>query len=473
MDLINTYVRWIYDPFSAFVIFYFLALNTVYLALMVASYFELRAYYQENRFEDFQEVINFELAPPLSLLVPAYNEGKLIVESVASLLALRYPRLEIIVINDGSKDDTLAQLISAFELQKTPRVYWKTVECQPVHGIYWNPAYPQLWVIDKVNGRKADAINAGINLAQYPYVAIIDGDGILDRDSILRAMKPIIKNRTEVVAAGGTVRIVNGCRVGAGNIAEVRTPNNFLAGVQIVEYLRAFLFGRIGWNMIDGLLIISGAFGVFRRDVLVEIQGFRHDTIGEDMDAVVRMHRHLREQGRPYRLAFIPDPVCWTECPENWQMLKSQRQRWQRGTLQTLSHSRRMLFNPRYGRIGLLVMPYFLIFEYLSPLIETMGYIFMPVGWFLGLLDSRVFVLFLGATVVYGLLLSLGSLVLEEISFRRYSKPGQLLRLFFYAFLENFGYRQIHAWWRLMAMLPPKKNQNLWQSIARKGFEKV
>ncbi|HWQ33056.1 MAG TPA: glycosyltransferase [Blastocatellia bacterium] len=459
--------------FTWFVVTYFLALNTIYLCLMIGSYFGLRRYHLENRYEDFQEVVSFELAPPLSLLVPAHNEGRVIVENVRSLLGLRYPRMEIIIINDGSKDDTLEQLINGFDLELTPRVYWKTVECQTVRGIYWNPACPNLWVIDKVNGRKADAINAGINLARYPYVCVIDGDCILDRDAMLRVMKPVIRNRWETMAAGGTVRIVNGCRVGPGLIAEVRTPKSYLANVQIIEYLRAFLFGRMGWEAVDGLLIISGAFGVFRRDVLVEINGFRHDTIGEDMDVVVRLHRHLRKQKRPYRIAFIPDPVCWTECPEDWKMLCSQRQRWQRGLRQALQHSREMLFNPKYGRIGLIVMPYFVIFEYLAPLVEVLGYLFLPLSWFLGLLDHRVFVLFLATAIVYSLLLSLGSLVLEEISFRRYSTPRQLLRLFFYAVLENFLFRQVHAWWRFAALFPPRKSRNLWESIARKGFEKT
>lgn len=472
MPLVNEILLWLYSTFAWFIVFYFFALNTIYLTLMIVSYFSLRNYYLENRYEDFQEVINFELAPPLSLLVPAHNEGKVIVENVQSLLSLRYPRMEIIVVNDGSKDDTLEQLITGFHLRLTPRIYWKTVECQPVRGIYWNPAYPNLWVIDKVNGRKADAINSGINLARYPYVCVIDGDCILDRDAMLRIMKPIIRNRLETIAVGGTVRIVNGCRVGPGIVAEVRTPENYLANVQIIEYLRAFLFGRVGWGAVDGLLIISGAFGVFRRDVLVEVKGFRHDTIGEDMDVVVRMHRHMREHKRPYKISFIPDPVCWTECPEDWKMLKSQRQRWQRGLRQSLQHSKVMMLNPKYGRIGMLVMPYFVLFEYLAPLVEVLGYIFLPLTWYLGLLDHKVFVLFLASAIVYSLILSLGSLLLEEVSFRRYSKPAQLLHLFLYALLENFYFRQRHAWWRFMAIFPPRKNKNLWESITRKGFQK-
>jgi cellulose synthase/poly-beta-1,6-N-acetylglucosamine synthase-like glycosyltransferase len=471
--LISEFLLWLHYIFSSFIIVYFISLNTVYLLLMVGSFFALRRYYLENRFEDFQEVLNFELAPPLSLLVPAHNEGMVIVENVQSLLALRYPRMEIIVINDGSKDDTLERLISGFHLEKTPRVYWKTVECKPVRGIYWNPEYPNLWVIDKENGRKADAINAGINLARYPYVGVIDGDCILDRDAMLRVMKPVIKSRGDVIAAGGTVRIVNGCSVGTGSIARIGTPRNYLANVQIIEYLRAFLFGRVGWGAINSMLIISGAFGVFRKDILVEISGFRHDTVGEDMDVVVRMHRHMRENKRPYSIEFIPDPVCWTECPEDWKMLKSQRQRWQRGLKQSLQHSKIMMLNPKYGRVGMLAMPYFLLFEYLAPLIEVLGYIFLPISWWLGLLDHRIFVLFLASAIVYSLVLSIGSLILEEISFRRYSTPKQLLWLFLYSFLENFGFRQLHAWWRFVALFPPKKNKNPWQSITRKGFQKA
>ena len=298
--------------------------------------------------EDFRDIRESGLAPPVSIIVPAYNEGVTIIESVRSLLALRYPRLELVVVNDGSSDDTLDRLIAEFGLRRTPRVYWQRIKSKPVRGIYWSPAYPGLWVLDKVNGRKADAVNAGINLASAPYVCVIDGDSVLESDAMAAIMHAV------AAAVGGDRRgrrhrpdreRLRG-RAAAPASPSVGVPRTWLGAAQVIEYLRAFLFGRAAWSELGSLMIVSGAFGVFRKDVLVEIGGFRHDTVGEDMDLVVRMHRHMRAAGRPYRVAFVPDPVCWTECPETLADLRRQRERWQRGLGETLDHSHEMLASP-------------------------------------------------------------------------------------------------------------------------------
>jgi cellulose synthase/poly-beta-1,6-N-acetylglucosamine synthase-like glycosyltransferase len=405
--------------------------------------------------------------------VPAHNEGPTIVETIRSLLALRYARLEIVVINDGSTDDTLERLIAEFGLRPTPRVYWQQLRCKPVRGIYWSPGCPRLWVLDKVNGRKADAVNAGINLASAPYVSVIDGDTIIEEGAVLAMMHAILPHSADTVAAGGTVRIVNGCRLEGTRAVQVGVPGSFLARAQIVEYLRAFLFGRVGWSELRSLMIVSGAFGIFRKDTLVEIGGFRHDTVGEDMDAIVRMHRKLREAGRRYRVTFVPDPVCWTECPETLAGLRSQRERWHRGLGETLEHNRGMLGNPRYGRIGLFALPYYLLFEYLAPLVETAGFVILPFGWALGLVDWRLFLLFLIASFAYGLVLSFLALVLEELSFRRYREPAQLVKLVMVAVLETVGLRQLQVWWRLVALITWRGRAASWVSVPRKGFQQA
>ena len=460
--------------FSLLVTGYFVVANTIYLVQMLVAWRAVRHRLRSIALEDFRDIRESGLAPPISIVVPAHNEGKTILESVRSLLALRYPRLELVVVNDGSDDDTLELLIAEFGLRLTPRVYWQRIRSKPVRGIYWSPAYPALWVLDKVNGRKADAVNAGINLASTPYVCVVDGDSVLEGDAMAAIMNAVLPHAAETVAAGGTVRIANGCEIRRDTgVLSVGMPRSWLGISQVVEYLRAFLFGRMAWSELGSLMIVSGAFGVFRKDVLVEIGGFRHDTVGEDMDVVVRMHRHLRAARRPYRVAFVPDPVCWTECPETLDGLRHQRQRWQRGLGETLDHNREMLANRRFGRIGLWAMPYLMGFEYLAPLLEVAGFVILPVGWALGLLDHSHFLLFVGAALLYGLCLSLATLLLEELSFRRYREPRHLRRLAAAAVLENLGLRQLNSWWRLVALLTWRGRPQTWKSAPRQGFDGV
>ena len=451
----------------------FAVVNTLYLIQLLVAFPAVRRRTRALAAEDFRAIRESGLAPPISILVPAYNEGKSIIPSVRSLLALRYPRLEVVVINDGSTDDTLRRLVDEFGLRRTPRVYWQRIRSKPVRGIYWSPAYPGLWVLDKANGRKADAVNAGINLASSPYVCVIDGDSLIEGDALAAIMTAILPRAAETVVAGGTVRIANGCTIAGSKVVSVGPPRSFLGTAQVLEYLRAFLLGRVAWSELGSLLIVSGAFGVFRKDVLVEIGGFRHDTVGEDMDVVVRMHRHLRQAGRRYRIAFVPDPVCWTECPETLRGLRRQRERWQRGLGETLDRNAVMLGNPRYGRIGLLAMPYFMVFEYLAPIVEVAGYVVLPFGWALGLVGPHSFLLFLGSAVAYGLCLSLATLLVEELSFRRYREARHLLRLAGVAVLENFGLRQLHSWWRLVALLTWRGRPQTWGSAPRQGFGTV
>jgi cellulose synthase/poly-beta-1,6-N-acetylglucosamine synthase-like glycosyltransferase len=458
------------QPLAHLVTAYFLLANTIYVVLLVLAFRMVRRRHRALELEDFRDLRESGLAPPISILVPAYNEGKSIIASVRSLLRLRYPGLEIVVINDGSTDDTLERVIEAFELEPTPRVYWKRIDGKPVRGIYWSARTPGLWVLDKVNGRKADATNAGINLASSPWVCVIDGDSVLEPDAIAAIMHAVLPRPRETVAAGGTVRILNGCEVGPEGVTSITLPGTVLGQSQVLEYLRAFLFGRAAWSELDALMIVSGAFGLFRRDVLVEIGGFRHDTVGEDMDLIVRMHERLRSTGRPYRIAFVPDPVCWTECPETFRGLRGQRERWQRGLGETLDHNHAMLASRRFGRIGLVAMPYFMLMEYLAPIMEVAGYMLLPIGCALGVLDTATFLLFVGVSFGYGLCLSLATLLLEELSFRRYRNPGDLLRLAWVAVLENFVFRPMHSWWRLVALLTWRGKAQTWVSAPRQGI---
>ena len=459
--------------FSLIVTGYFAAINTIYLVQLILAFRTVRRRVRAISVEDFRDIRESGLAPPISIVVPAYNEAKTIIDSVRSLFALRYPRLELVVVNDGSTDDTLQRLIAEFGLRLTPRVYWQRIKSKPVRGIYWSPAYPGLWVLDKENGRKADANNAGINLASAPYVCVIDGDSVVEVDAMAALMNAILPNPAETVAAGGTVRIANGCSFGPDGETAVGLPKTFVGATQVLEYLRAFLFGRVAWGELNALMIVSGAFGLFRKDVLVEMGGYRSDTVGEDMDLIVRMHRWLRSARRRYKVIFVPDPVCWTECPETLKDLRKQRERWHRGLGETMDHNRVMLAGRGFGQIGLLAMPYFMIFEYLSPIVEVAGYVILPVGWVLGSVEPPLLLLFLGAAFAYGLCLSLATLLLEELSFHRYREVKQVLRLAGVAVREQLGLRQLHSWWRLVALITWRGRPPSWHSAPRQGFQAI
>ena len=380
---------------------YFLALNTLYLLFCVVAYVRLRQHRRRWTARDLEAVMRSSATPAISIVAPAHNEEATLADSVQSLLLLNYPQFEVIVVSDGSTDDTLAVAAREFELARAPVSYDQPIRTQPVRGIYRSLAHPELVMIDKENGGKADAINAGINAARYPLVCVIDADSLLEEQSLTRAVLPFIED-PDTIAAGGIVRIANGCRVERGRVTEVRLPRSHLAMFQAVEYLRAFLAGRVAQSAVNGLLIISGAFGLFKRDAVVEVGGFRPDTIGEDMELVTRLHRVYRERGQRFRIVFQPEPTCWTEAPESLRMLARQRNRWQRGTLQVLGYHTRMLFNPRYGVIGLLAMPYYLVFEALGPIIELTGYVVTALALVFGLLDWRFAELFFLAAIVYG-----------------------------------------------------------------------
>lgn len=430
---------------------YFIALTAVYLGLNVVSLFALRRY-MGRRVADVGPALAPELDLPISVVVPAHNEALTIGESVRALLQLEYPHFEIIVVNDGSRDGTLDTLIEEFSLKPFPEAYRVRLPTQPVRAVYRSVLYPQLRVIDKANGGKADAANAGINAARYPVFCVIDADSILQRDSLRRAIQPFLDDTT-TVAAGGTIRIANGCRVSGGFLEDVGLPRHPLALFQIVEYLRAFLFGRLGWSPLNALLIVSGAFGLFRKEAVVAAGGFRADTVGEDMELIVRLHRVLRAAGRPYRISYVPDPICWTEVPEDLRTLARQRIRWQRGLLESLRLNASLCFNPKAGAVGMVAYPFFLIFEALGPLVEVFGFAVLLIAAVTGLLSHEAFFVLTGLSILLGVLLSTSAFLFEQMSFHVYPRLGQTLRLFLFAVLENFGYRQLTAVWRVYGLL--------------------
>lgn len=457
--------------FNLVVLFYFTAINTIYMVLFAAAFVESIRYRRRRKFIDFYEVFRSPLTPSISVLVPAYNEAATIVESVRAILLLRYPRFEVVVINDGSSDRTLELLGEKYDLRRIAKVVPERVPCERVRGVYISPDYENLVVVDKENGGKADALNAGINVSRHDLVCVIDADSLIEPEGLLKVARPFIENPTTTIAVGGLIRIVNGCTIEGGTITQVRLPRGYLANLQTVEYLRAFPGGRIGWSALRSLLIISGAFGLFDRRLAVEINGYRRDTVGEDMDLVVRMHRYLRKAKRKYRIYFVPDPVCWTEAPEKIGQLGKQRDRWQRGLIEALTGNLGMLLNPRYGVIGMFAMPYFLFFEMIGPAVELFGYVAIVLAMVLGLLNIQFFYLFLAVAFLYAIAVSMFSVLLEGIALQHFPKVPALLKLAFYSVVENFGYRQVNAWWRTKAYFTLFTRKQSWGAMDRRGYK--
>jgi len=449
---------------------YFAILNGLYLVLTALAWREMTHEMLGRRYLALEEVFTSPLTPGISVLVPAFNEEAVICESVRSLLALRYPRHEVIVVNDGSEDGTLSVLTRAFDLvpvRKALRVGLKTASVRAAYVARDNHG---LVVIDKENGGRSDALNAGVNAARHPYVCVIDADSLLEEDALLKVAKPILDDPDLIAATGGTIRIANDCRIDHGRVVEVRLPRSGLATIQVLEYLRAFLVGRAGWSRLNALAIISGAFGLFHRSLVEEVGGYWTQTVGEDFELTLRLHRHLRDRGEPYRIAFISDPVCWTEAPEQVRTLARQRRRWQRGLYEALRRHRRMIANPRYGRIGLLALPYFAVFEFLSPVFGLAGLLVTTIWWIAGGLSTLYFVAFLLVSIGLGVVLSAAALGIEELTFRRYPRRRDLARLLWAAVVENLGYQQLHMFWRAVGYVDIARGKTAWGAQERRGF---
>lgn len=468
MDIIRAAIVY----FNYFIIFYVLAINVIYFLQLMFSALSLSAYIRKMMSSDYRRYTSSVNMIPISVIVPAYNEENTIVENVKSLLELNYPLFEIVVVNDGSADGTLKRVIEAFNLKKISQPIRIRLKTEPIKGVYKNPELFNLTVVDKENGGKADALNADINASIYPVFVSIDADSILESDSLVRVIMPFIED-SRTVAAGGIVRVANGSVIEGGLIREVKLPRSRLACFQVVEYLRAFLTGRMGWDALGSLLIISGAFGAFDKEMVIGAGGYAGGTVGEDMELVVRLHRKMREEKRPYKIRFIPDPVCWTQAPENIKDLKTQRRRWQVGLIDSLFRHKKMLFNPRYGILGLYAMPYFFFFEMLGPVVEMLGYLLIPAAYLLKMINMRFFLLFLTISIIYGIILSVGAILLEEYTFNKYRSVKDFILLVAYAVLENFGYRQLTTVFRVMGTINYSRHKSHWGSIKRKSFINV
>ncbi|WP_277543597.1 glycosyltransferase family 2 protein [Haloarcula laminariae] len=455
---------------GVFVLGYYALVNAYYLCIHILALFELRDNVREASWEQPFRRFSSPFYPGIALVVPAYNEEATIRESVQSMLSLNYPELEVVVVNDGSTDATLDRLIERFDLEPLDAEVPFDVPAEEIHETYRSTRYEELFVVDKANGGKSDALNAGIWLTEMPLFCAVDSDTLIDRDALLQIVKPFVKRPGTTVATGGVIRVANNCIVEDGLVKEVNLPKTGLPGLQVMEYLRAFYSGRLGLNRINGLILISGAFGLFRTDVVREIGGYRHDTITEDFDIIVRLHRYLTDEDREYTVDFVPEPVAWTEVPANRQMLGRQRRRWFRGMVETVVTNRKMLFRRRYGRVGTIIFPFFVAAEMFGPLIEGLGYIILPIAVYFDVLQIEFFIMFFLLTTGFGIFLSWFGVFSEVWSFNRYKEPRQVLRLLWYGVLENFGYRQwktVIAWQGLFEYL---RGVDSWGVMERGGF---
>jgi cellulose synthase/poly-beta-1,6-N-acetylglucosamine synthase-like glycosyltransferase len=452
---------------------YFLALDAIYAALFAISFFESGQHMRRLALEREGATLASPFTPPISIVLPAFNEEATIVDSVDALRLLEYGQFEIVVVDDGSTDGTLQRLTEAYDLVPSTVPLRLQVPCRPIHAVYVSRRLPNLVVVSKENGGcKADASNAGINAARYPLVCLTDADAVLQKDTLLRVVRPFIERPRETIGVGGTVRIVNGCTVNVGRVTKIGAPRNLLAAVQTVEYMRAFIASRTAWSRIGGLFLISGAFGVFRKDALVEVGGFDTEAIGEDMDLVLRLHRHFRGSSHHYRVVFLADPVVWTEAPETLKGLRSQRKRWHRGLLQCLWRNRDVVLRPAHGSIGMLALPYLWIFEAGGAVVETLGYAIIIIAAITGTLNTSFMLLFLLLAMVYGVALSVTALLMDEVRSVQAMGARDIAWLLLCTVLENFGYRQMVTLWRFAATLDVARGRKAaWDPLRRKGFQ--
>ncbi|MCW3110593.1 MAG: glycosyltransferase family 2 protein [Segetibacter sp.] len=469
-------MRWdtiIYD-FITYAIFIYSGTQLLFYVLIgLFSIGATRKYANKNSFIDYKLLAVSPYAPSISIIAPAYNEGANIIENVRSLLSIYYNNLELIVVNDGSKDNSLQQLITAYDLMKIDFFVSYQIPSKKVRAVYKskNPIYKKLVVVDKINGGKADALNVGINIASNDYIVCIDVDCVLEQDALLKLMKPFLETTGEkVIATGGVVRIANSCEINRGRLLKVNLPKQYLPRMQALEYIRAFLLGRMAWSRLNGLLLISGAFGAFDKEIAIKAGGYDHKTVGEDMELVVRMRRYMEERKLPYKVAFIPDPLCWTEAPVNYKILGRQRNRWTRGTIETLGKHRKIFFNPRYGLLGMLSYPYWFFFEMCAPGVEFLGLVAFCIMAFLKLIYWKTFFAFLLFIITFGYLYSAFAIYMEVKTYNQYNKRSDIKKLLLTALTEPFVFHPFVVWSGVKGYIDKIRKKSSWGEMTRQGL---
>ena len=461
--------------FANIVLILTLILLGSYLLLGIFSAIALRKYLRKNSYVNYNSLVTSPLSPKISIIAPAFNESKSIIYNIRTLLSLYYNNFEVIIVNDGSTDDTFEKIEKAYELIRVNYFFDYHLPCERIKGIYKskNPSYNRLTVIDKNNGGKADSLNAGINICQSTLFVSIDADSIIESDAILKLVKPFLEEKDrKVIGAGGVIRIVNSCNVEGGHIREIHLPDTILPRLQVLEYTRAFLLGRMAWSQINGLMLISGAMGIFDRETVIKSGGYSIKTVGEDMELVLRMRRNMAEKGQKYEVTYIPDPLCWTEVPSNLKGMHRQRTRWTRGLVESLWTHRKIFFNKTYGQLGLLGYPYWFFFEWLAPLIAFAGFVYTIYLIFMHAINWPFYLLLFIFVYTFAVSLSIWAILFEEITFHKYKKRRDVLKLVLAAFIEPFIY-PIHTFFAIYGNIEAMRGKKAWGTAARSGFEKT
>ncbi|MBK8684376.1 MAG: glycosyltransferase family 2 protein [Bacteroidetes bacterium] len=465
-------IRTIYEYF---IFFYATSLFISYIILAILSFIGISRYKGYNSELDDNTLMSSPLTPGISVVAPAFNEGLTIITNVRSLLTLNYPLFEVIIINDGSKDDTLEKLIEEFELEETPFAYVAKIKTKPVKRIFKsrNPAYSILTVVDKENGgTKADASNAGINASSFPYYLCTDVDCILDRNTLLKMIKPILNSKKNVIAVGAVLRMSNSCDIEEGIITRVRPPKGIIPRFQEMEYIRAYLLSKMGWSVVNCVPNISGGLGLFDKEVAVRAGGYDPLSHAEDMDLVTRMVSYMINNKQNYKVDYIPLSCCWTEGPPNMRILNRQRTRWGRGLIQLFYEHRKILFNRKYKNMGLIVYPFAFLYELLAPVIEALGWIFFiyliltnQVNWY----NAFIILLY---SYTFSVMISTMVILWDQITFKYYKTFREVLSLVLMVFLESFIYHPLIMFFAIRGYYDYLTSKEFeWGSMTRQGFD--
>ncbi len=485
------------DFYQKAVFIYGTSLLIAYGMLAIMSLIAIRRYMKKNNSVDINIIVESPLAPGISVIAPAYNESVTIVQNARSLLTFNYPKFEVIIINDGSTDDTLEKLIAEFQMIQVDYAFREKLNCQPIRRVFksTNTAYDKLIVIDKVNGKsKADASNAGINLSSFDYFLCTDVDCILDKNTLIKLIKPfmdeettkikevgdpctecgfqhIVEDYRRVIATGATLRMVNSCEVDEGLLIRVRPPRKFLPRFQEMEYIRAFVLGKMGWDLINSVPNVSGGLGMFDKDIAVKAGGYDSKSFGEDMDLITRMGGFMKANSRKYAVRYVPETLCWTEGPTTLKVFGRQRSRWARGLAQIMSIHRKILFNPRFGRLGLIVFPYNFFFELLAPMIEFGGILFYIYLIYTHQINWTYAIILIVFVYTYSVMITTLALLWDQITFKYYKTWGEVIGLCLMAFIEPLVYHPLILFFALKGYFNfITGRKHVWGNMQRQGF---
>jgi cellulose synthase/poly-beta-1,6-N-acetylglucosamine synthase-like glycosyltransferase len=456
------------------IFFYAFSLVVIYTTLAILAFYKLTQLVAKRSSDTEKIFKESPFIPGISIIAPAFNEEITIINNVISMMTVNYPIFEVVIVNDGSKDDTLQLLIDNFEMVETTYAYVEKIKTKPFKRIFksTNPEYKQLIVVDKENGgTKADASNAGVNVAKYPYFICTDVDCVLDREALTKMILPVISSKTRVIAVGATMRMVNSCKVINGVMVETKLPTRIFPLYQEIEYLRSYYIGKLGFSTINAVHNVSGGLGLFDKEIAIGAGGYDPLSHAEDMDMTTRMIAYMINYQKPYKIEQVPDTCCWTEGPPTFRVLNRQRTRWARGLFQIFSIHRKYLFNRKYKKMGLISFPYIFIFEFLAPVIELIGYFATIYLIVVGGINWDTAFLMLFFAYIFGVSLSLTTLLYERLLERRF-KASEYFRLILFCLIEPVIYHPLIVFFSIRGYIDFLTRKDFeWGTMTREGTD--